>query len=60
MRQPGVQPFNPFETTMVLSPVTAEARSRCAAAAGAFGVVSAQGALMGANVDGAPPGAPVS
>jgi hypothetical protein len=59
-----MQPFNPTHTTMVLSPITAEARSRCAAAARAFGVLQAQGALMGARIsadsDGAPPGVPVS
>jgi len=60
MRSRRVQPINPFEPTMVLSPVTTEARPRNSAAAAAFGGVLVQGALTGAGIEGAPPGAPVS
>jgi hypothetical protein len=55
------QPSNPYTATMVLSPVTAEARaSRSTAAAAAFGA-AAQGALGArSTIEGPPPGVPVS
>lgn len=55
-----MQPFNPHTATMVFCPDTVDVRpSRSAAAAGVADVSVLQ-ALMGAIVDGAPPGAPVS